>query len=222
MTRLPAAERKEQLLETAVSLFAERGFSGTTTAMLAREAGVTEPIIYRHFPSKKDLFISVIERAGRDTIELWESQLHNAKDPAQRLRRLIGVNPMTSQHGRGMYRVIVQALTEIDDPDILASLREHVERLHRFVAGEVSLAQSRGQVSKAFSPEITAWVLLHLGLGFGMVEALGIPRHAVDDSDVHVRQVVTKMMLGDRAKRVQDEMLRRRQSAAPGADGADA
>lgn len=221
MTRLPAAERREQLLETAVSLFAERGFSGTTTAILAKEAGVTEPIIYRHFPSKKDLFISVIERAGTTTIELWERELETAKDPAQRLRRLIGVNPMTWQKGRGMYRVIVQGLTEIDDPDITAALREHVERLHRFVAGEVELAQSRDQVSKAFSPEITAWLLLHLGIGFGMLEALGMPKHAVDDQNVHVRQVVTKMMLGDRAKRVQDEMLRRRRGLAPGADGAD-
>jgi AcrR family transcriptional regulator len=221
MTRLPAAERREQLLRTAVALFAERGFSGTTTATLAKAAGVTEPIIYRHFPSKKDLFISVIERAGEATIELWERELESAKDPAQRLRRLIGANPMTWQGGRGMYRVIVQGLTEIDDPEIQAALREHVEKLHGFVAAEVERAQANDQVSRAFSPEITAWLLMHLGIGYGMLEALGMPRHAVDEGGVRVRQVVSKMMLGDRAKRVQDEMMRRRLGGDSGADGAD-
>ncbi|MCA9310819.1 MAG: helix-turn-helix transcriptional regulator, partial [Phycisphaerales bacterium] len=53
MTRLPAAKRREQLLDTAVVLFAERGYGGATTAELARAAGVTEPIIYRHFKSKR-------------------------------------------------------------------------------------------------------------------------------------------------------------------------
>ncbi len=212
MSRLPAAERREQLLDSAVSVFAERGYSGSTTAMLAKAAGVTEPIIYRHFKSKKHLFIAVIERAGRLTLRLWESQLESAKDPAQRLRRLIGANPMTSESGRRDYRVIVQAMTEIEDPEILEALREHVHKLHAFVEREVATAQNDGQVSKAFSPAVTTWALLHLGLGYGILAALGMPDHAVDQHNVHVRQVITKLMLGDRAKQVQNEMLQRRRT----------
>jgi AcrR family transcriptional regulator len=221
MSRLPAAERREQLLDSAVGVFAERGYSGATTAMLAKAAGVTEPIIYRHFRSKKELFISVIQRAGRLTLDLWESQLTTAKDPAQRLRRLIGANPMTTETGRGVYRVIVQAMTEIEDPDILDALRTHVRKLHDFVKREVATAQENGQVSKAFSPEVTAWALMHLGLGFGILAALGMPDHAVDPHHVHVRQVITKLMLGDRAKQVQNEMLQRRQSGGSASGSPD-
>lgn len=215
MSRMPAAERREQLLETAVRLFAERGYAGTTTAMLAKAAGVTEPIIYRHFASKKELFIAVINHASELTLSLWHQELRDAKSPAQRLRRLVAVNPMSSEAGRGVYRVIVQAMTEIEDADILAALREHVTRIHGFVAEEVRRAQDENMVSRAFSPDVTAWVLLHLGLGFGLLAALGIPGHAVDEDNVHVRQVVSKMMLGDRAKQVQNEMLRRRSTNEP-------
>jgi AcrR family transcriptional regulator len=203
MTRLPAAERREQLLETAVDLFARRGYAGATTAELARAAGVTEPILYRHFASKKDLFIAVIERAGAQTIETWSEALATAKDPPQRLRRLVGANPMILGFGRGAYRVVVQALTEIEDEDILEALRRHVAGLHAFVAGEVRLAQEAGYVSRAFSPEITAWTLLHLGLGYGMLAPLGLPHHATDDK-MSVRQVILRLMLGDHAKQVQD------------------
>lgn len=197
MTRLPAAQRKEQLLDTAVALFADRGYAGATTADLAKAAGVTEPIIYRHFESKKALFIAVIERTSELTMGTWERQLRTAKDPAQRLRRLIGANPMVSDRGRGIYRVIVQAMMEIEDPDILAAIQRHVQRIHAFVTSEVVHAQDTGQVSKRFSPEVTAWTLLHLGLGYGVMEPLGIPNHATDSQGVRVRNVVARLMLGD-------------------------
>lgn len=220
MTRLPAAQRKEQLLDTAVELFARHGFGGATTAELAKAAGVTEPIIYRHFRSKKDLFIAVIDRTSDLTLETWERQLRTAKDPAQRLRRLIAANPTTSDRGRGIYRVIVQAMMEIHDPEILEAIQRHVKKLHEFVTREVVEAQSEGHVSKYFTPEITAWTLLHLGLGYGVLAPLGIEGHAQDDRGVRVREVIEQLMLGERAKIVQDEMMRKdgaaRESPASG------
>ncbi len=197
MTRLPAAQRKEQLLDTAVQLFSERGYAGSTTAELAKAAGVTEPIIYRHFTNKKELFIAVIDRTSEQTMELWERQLRTARDPAQRLRRLIGANPMVTDRGKGIYRVIVQAMMEIEDPEILAAIQAHVTRLHRFVTAEVVHAQEQGQVSKRFSPEVTAWTLLHLGLGYGVMEPLSIPHHAEDAKGTRVRDVVERLMLGE-------------------------
>lgn len=209
MTRLPAAQRKEQLLDTAVDLFSRHGFGGATTAELAKAAGVTEPIIYRHFRSKKDLFIAVIDRTSELTLETWERQLRTARDPAQRLRRLIAANPTTSDRGRGIYRVIVQAMMEIEDPEILAAIQRHVKNLHAFVTREVIRAQEEGHVSKFFTPEITAWTLLHLGLGYGVLAPLSIEGHAQDERGVRVRDVIEMLMLGDHARDVQDEMLRK-------------
>lgn len=200
MTRLPAAKRREQLLDTAVALFAEKGYGGATTAELARAAGVTEPIIYRHFESKKDLFIATIDRTSELVTQTWERAMRTAHDPAQRLRRLIAANPMVMERGRGFYRVIIQAMMEISEPDILAAIQRHITALHHFVAREVALAQEEGQVSKYYSPDITAWTLLHLGLGYGMMEPLGIPGHAEDDRGVRVRDLIERLMLGDKAR----------------------
>ena len=61
MSRLPASKRREQLLDKAAELFAKNGYARATTAQLAKAAGVTEPIIYRHFKSKRDLFVALIE-----------------------------------------------------------------------------------------------------------------------------------------------------------------
>jgi AcrR family transcriptional regulator len=197
MSRLPAAKRREQLLDTAADLFAERGYSKTTTAVLAKAAGVTEPIIYRHFKSKRELFIALIDRTGENTIHTWERNLADAPNPAERLRRLIGANPMVTDQGEGVYRVIVQAMTEIDDEEIRSALQRHMGALHRFVASEVVRAQEAGQVTGRLSPEITAWLLMHLGLGYGILAPVDVPGHARDESGATVRQVIEMLLLGD-------------------------
>lgn len=201
MGRLPAAQRKEQLLETAAKLFAVQGYAGATTSQIAKAAGVTEPIIYRHFESKRELFIALIHRTSEQTIRLWERELGAAADPADRLKRLINANPMVANMGGGIYRVIVQAMTEVEDPKILGALSEHVQTLHAFLMREVRQAQASGRVSKRFSPELTAWALIHMGLGYGVLSAMGVARHGADDDGHTIVDLLGELMLGQNYRR---------------------
>ncbi|MFY9562576.1 MAG: TetR/AcrR family transcriptional regulator [Terriglobales bacterium] len=61
-TRFSSADRREQILDVATLLFAQQGFQGTTTKLIAEKSGVTEALIFRHFPSKEELYWAVIER----------------------------------------------------------------------------------------------------------------------------------------------------------------
>ena len=60
--RVPAENRKEQILNVAMTLFARQGFEGTTTRQIAEGARVNEAIIFRHFPTKEDLYWAIIQR----------------------------------------------------------------------------------------------------------------------------------------------------------------
>ena len=64
-TRLPAAERRRAIVEAALRVFSEGSYAGATTAQIAREAGVSEPILYRHFASKRDLYFACLDEAWR-------------------------------------------------------------------------------------------------------------------------------------------------------------
>jgi len=200
MSRLPASKRREQLLDCAAVLFAQNGYARATTAQLAKAAGVTEPIIYRHFDSKRDLFVALIERTGRETIEQWEQHLADAEDPAERLRRLVGDNPMVSERGRHAYRVILQAISEVDDAVIHDALRIHIKSLHAFLVEELDVAQKDHKVTARFTVEIMAWLLIHLGLGYGVLNAMNIPGQGKDQSGVHVRDVIARRLVGRDAK----------------------
>ncbi|MFG0241225.1 MAG: TetR/AcrR family transcriptional regulator [Phycisphaerales bacterium JB054] len=201
MSRLPAAKRREQLLDCAAALFAERGYARATTAELARAAGVTEPIIYRHFKSKRDLFIALIERTGKQTIELWRQDLANAADPAQRLKTLIGDNPMVSQQGRDAYRVFLQAITEVDDDEIHKAWSVHIHSLQQFLAMELARAQENRRVTRHIPAELIAWLLIDIGLGYGVLSAMRVEDHNFNATgDVHVQQVITRILVGRAAE----------------------
>ncbi len=63
--RLPAEQRRQQILTVATDLFARQGYQGTTTRQIAQKAKVNEAILFRHFPVKQDLYWAVIEEKCR-------------------------------------------------------------------------------------------------------------------------------------------------------------
>src|SRR4051794_25789434 len=71
--RLSRAERKRQLVEHAKQLFVTLGYHATTTEKIAAAAGVTEPVLYRHFESKKALFLEVLQEIRQATLERWRA-----------------------------------------------------------------------------------------------------------------------------------------------------
>ncbi len=62
--RLPAEQRRRQLLDVACDVFAEHGFHATSMDDVAAAAGVTKPVLYQHFRSKRALFLEVLDDVG--------------------------------------------------------------------------------------------------------------------------------------------------------------
>jgi TetR/AcrR family transcriptional regulator len=89
-TRYSSADRREQILHVATGLFAQQGFRGTTTKLIADQAGVTEALIFRHFPSKEDLYWAVIERKINDAApgERMQEILEAGEDDLETLSRI--------------------------------------------------------------------------------------------------------------------------------------
>jgi len=75
MSRLPAPERRAAVVETACRVFAKSSYHGSTTAQIARESGVTEPVLYRHFASKRELYLVCLGVAWERLRALWEKAL---------------------------------------------------------------------------------------------------------------------------------------------------
>src|SRR5437660_11532616 len=72
--RLPAEQRRRQLLDVACDVFATSGFSATAMDDIAAAAGVTKPVLYQHFPPKRALFVELLADVARQLLgELTEA-----------------------------------------------------------------------------------------------------------------------------------------------------
>ena len=85
--RVPAEVRAQQLLDVAERLFAARGYGSTSIEGIAREAGVTRPVVYEHFESKDGIYLACLKRARSDLEAMLAEATASATDPRERLRR---------------------------------------------------------------------------------------------------------------------------------------
>src|SRR5262245_52907001 len=83
------ANRREEILEAAVRLFAEHGYADTDTQLLADELGVGKGTLYRYFPSKRDLFLAAADRAMRLLRERIDSCIAGIDEPLERIAAAI-------------------------------------------------------------------------------------------------------------------------------------
>lgn len=67
---MSSEERKASIVQAACKLFSEKGFRGVTTRELAASIGVTEPVLYEHFKTKRDLYSAIIENKAREGVQV--------------------------------------------------------------------------------------------------------------------------------------------------------
>lgn len=197
--RMSAGARRAQLLEASIACFAEFGYQGTTTARLARAAHVSEPVLYQHFPSKRELFLALIDKVGREVLRGWRQTIAPLRSPRDQLRVLLRLNPATTEPRTGqLYGVIFAAQAQLHEPEIVAALRRHYQQYARFLANVIRKAQRSGQVRSDVSALGLAWQLIHAGIGFALIKPLDIVGHATPATVEQAIGLLMEQLAGDR------------------------
>ena len=121
--RLPAAERRRLIEQAAARLFAERGYEATTVEAICGAAGVSKPMLYRHFESKKELHMKLLEHR-RDELAAapLDSFLQAKGQPEERLPAMIDAWFAHVEQHPDTSRLLFQDAA--GDPDICALQRE--------------------------------------------------------------------------------------------------
>jgi AcrR family transcriptional regulator len=160
--RLAAHERRQAVLETACRIFSQSSYRGATTAEIAREAGITEPILYRHFGSKRELYLACLDEAWRSFRE--ESEQAIEENPSG----CVGAIVDAYSAKRAKLRLVdlwIQALVEAsDDPVIAKALRKQIREVHAFFAELMRHGQEQGVVHAERDPVAEAWLFMAGGL----------------------------------------------------------
>jgi AcrR family transcriptional regulator len=167
--RLPAAERRQALIETAIRVFSAGSYRGTTTAEIARAAGVSEPILYRHFSSKRELYLAALDHVWRKARESWEEVLASTANVADAFEAMGAAHVSVHDCKFQMAELWVQALGEAaEDAELRRHLRRHMREVHDFIAGVIRRGQEEGVLHAARDADAEAWTFLAGGV-LGMV-----------------------------------------------------
>jgi AcrR family transcriptional regulator len=163
-TRLPAAERRQAIVDTALRVFSEGSYRGTTTAEIAREAGVSEPILYRHFASKRELYFAAIEEAWNRLRSSWEEAM--ATEPPSKWIQIMAKSYVCLRDAKPVVSDLwMQAVVEAgDDEEVRKFLKRHMREVHDFMAGVIRRTQAAGVINEDRDPVAEAWISLAGGL----------------------------------------------------------
>jgi AcrR family transcriptional regulator len=194
--RLNADERRQQLIDTAMRLFARNGFSGTTTREIALAAGVNEAIIFRFFPHKDDLYAAILERKSNEACtDAWVEELEEAAatgDDESVIR--IVVSHLIEHHRRDPVFIRLMLHSALDNHSFAQQYRErHFAPVHLFLLEYVSERQRDGRF-RAGDPHALVRAILGVPIHHGLVETL-LPDRDVAFGDDAI-DVYTAFILG--------------------------
>jgi TetR/AcrR family transcriptional regulator len=161
--RLSLQQRRRQLIDAARRVFAERGFRGATTRQIAAAAGVTEALIFQHFPDKDSLYAAILDEgtaepsgeAWLDEIERW----HSSSDDATVLRMLY--TGVIALHERDPDLMRLMVFSALEEHPLSRHVHARATRLYRFLETFIIAGQRAGRF-KAGSPAFLARAALAL------------------------------------------------------------
>jgi AcrR family transcriptional regulator len=169
--RLAAAARRQAVLDTACRVFSRSSYRSATTAEIAREAGISEPILYRHFGSKRDLYLACLDEAWRAFRA--EAERAIASNPEQCLGAIADAYMRSGKRLR-VVDLWIQALTVAPEDRVIATaLRRQIREVRDFFADVIRDGQARGVIHADRDPDAEAWIFIAGGLLATMDSRLG-------------------------------------------------
>lgn len=172
--RLTAEERRAQILRCATAVFARSNYRVAGMAEIAKQAGISEPTVYKHFDSKKHLFLTILEKVGALTLRRWEELAERTPD-ALALLRQIGLSHYDAvQAYPDNLKVQFQALSETDDQEIRETLHRNFSAYVDFIAKVLASGKERGQIHPQVDVRAAAWQMISVGFTLNLTSLLGI------------------------------------------------
>lgn len=176
IARKPAAARRREIADAALRIVARDGLSGFTALAIAREVGVTDAALFRHFATKEAIVLAVIDRVEEI---LFEGFPPAEPDPIARLGRFFERRVAVIRENPGVARVVgSELLAQVAPAEGVARVAGFRRRSRAFLRRTLAEARRAGTLADGLEPDEAAVLVLgallalgHAGLGDG-----GLPR----------------------------------------------
>jgi AcrR family transcriptional regulator len=170
----PAEVRREEILAAAVRIFARTPYATAGTAEIAREAGIAEPTIYRHFGSKRELYLEALHLCGSTVCHNFQqiaSHTPNALEALMAMGHWYKQNIVTDPD---YVHLRVRAMAEAIDPDVQELLHQGYDEIWAIITEVIRRGQAQGVFTRDITAEGGALLFCAVGQQLDCMAIMGI------------------------------------------------
>lgn len=161
--RLPAEERWQQILDAAITVFAERGYAGAGTADIAAAAGIGEPTIYRYFPNKIELYTATVRYCSDEIMKAWVEIAEENADPLNALLSLGQWYHQSMRERPEILRLRFRSMMDVAAPELTDWAREMQREFRDFVHNLFVRARKEGRLKATTDPDTMTLLFMAVG-----------------------------------------------------------
>lgn len=167
-TRKTAEDRKDQIIETAIRLADEVGPDRLTTDMIAKDVGLTQPGIFRHFPKKENIWQAVAVHLSGQMSKAWGKAQETTTSPIDQLQAVIMAQLHLIQKTPALPGIIFSRELHIENKILRQAFFKIMNHFHVRLTKIIQAAIEEGQFKKDLPPEDAAFLLV------GMIQSLAM------------------------------------------------
>ncbi len=178
--RLSAEERKKIILKSAVKVFARSNYRTAKMADIGAESGVSEAMVYKHFPSKKAIFLRILQHISDRIFINWEAEAEKNLNALSTLKNMGTAYYHRMKDHPDELKVQFQAISEIDDEDIANQLRQDHIRYIGYFESILKKGVREGSIRSDIDPRAYAFLLNGAGIAQNMMQLLALNIEFID------------------------------------------
>ena len=187
--RQSAEERKTQIVAAVLRLADEIGPDRLSTTDVARAIGLSQPAIFRHFPTKNELWLAVAEDIAEQLKAAWTTAETLATGPNDRLKALIEAQLSAIAHAPALPSILFSRELQVENPGLRNVFREILGAYQGRLVSAIRDQQASGDLQGDESPEDIAILLTSLVQGVAIRWTLGARGFSLVDEGVRLLDV---------------------------------
>lgn len=180
--RLPAEQRREQILARSIEVLAKSNYQKARVADIADLVGISEAAIYKYFPTKKQLFLAVLEHMSDRLIARLSAAVETEADALQALRKAAAAFADPDVNPPDHVRIRSKAIAEIDDPEIASRLQYDHLSFVLLLRGIVEAGKSQGVFRSDLEVETIVLLLDAVGMFVETLKLLSLEGKTAEEA----------------------------------------
>lgn len=192
--RKSADVRKAQIVAVILYLADRIGPDRVTTGAVAAEVGVTQAAIFRHFPTKADMWVAVAEHVAAQLTAAWAEALEVSQPPVERLKALIGAQLGQIAANPAMPMMLFSRELNVENAALREAFRDRLVTLHGLLMREVTEGQQDMTLSSDVTAADVAVLLTSLIQGVAIRWSLGARDFALREEGLRLLAVQLRLL----------------------------